>query len=79
LVEVLAGREVREVFQVFRAQGFRDARLLVQPLPKVDELAAMRAERPILAIKPVPFVPAGRASILWHGSHDMVIGTMAGG
>ena len=79
MIEVLAWREVREVFEVFGAQGFRDSCLLVQPLAEVDELAAMRAKRAILAFKPIPFVPAGRAFILSHGSHDTMIGTMAGG
>jgi hypothetical protein len=61
LIEVLAGWQVGVFFQMLRSQRFADGVLLGEPLAEINELAALRTERPELAGEPRAHLPARRA------------------
>src|SRR5256886_6811135 len=62
---------------MLRSERFADGVLLIEPFAEVNELAALRAERPIATGKPVAFFPARRAFDFRHGFHGRNAGKIA--
>ena len=69
LVEVLARRQIGELLQMLRAQRSGDIVFLGKPFSKINQLATMRTERPVIPRKPFTGFPARRALHLKFRSH----------
>ena len=69
MIQMLAGRQISILFEMFRSQRFRDSYLLAQPLSKIDQLATVRTKGAILAIKPCTLLLAGGTLDWAHGFH----------
>ena len=50
---MFAGRQVGELFKMFRAQGLGNGMFGIEPFTEVHQLATLRTKRPELAGQPV--------------------------
>src|SRR6266480_1746341 len=69
-IQVFAWRQIGVFFEMPRPERFADGVLLIEPFAQVNELAALRAERPVATGKPVALFPARRAfdfRLRFHG------------
>jgi len=69
LIEVLAGWQVGVFFQMLRSQRFADGMLLGKPFAEINELAALRTERPELSVEPRACLAACRTFDLRRPAH----------
>src|SRR6266480_6942606 len=76
-IQVFVRGQIGELFELLGSKRFTDDVLLIEPFAEINELATMRAERPVATGKPVALFPAGRAFELWRGFHDRNAGKLA--